>query len=147
MFTPKWKKALERRYIRATAEAAKVARFCFECHTDTWKALCSVGEIGFDEIAPERVKNAGEGIVSVNLTGMELLRFLEARYDTAMATGADGRELRQAMYGNAVRGAEVVVHGLYHEMVTLLLSNTDAASVSPLSFTRVVDMPVNTATP
>ena len=64
-----------------------MARLRFECHADTWKALCSVGEIGFDEIAPGRVTEKGEGIVSVELTGMELLRFLEVRYDITMAPG------------------------------------------------------------
>lgn len=148
MFKPGWKKRARASYIKATVKAAKVATLRFECQADTWRALCSVGEIKFDEVAPERIEETGDGIVSVTLTGMEVLRLLEAHYEEMVATGKRWETLYRAMYAEAERGAPTVVRGLYHNMVAALLSDArhDKPS-SPLSFTRAVEMSPSTTTP
>lgn len=146
MFKPRWKKRAMMSYIKATVKAAKVATLRFECQADTWRALCSVGEIGFDEVAPERIEETGGGIVSVELTGMEVLRLLEAYYDEMMATGQRGETLYRAMYAEAERGASTVVRELYYNMVDALLAEADNPD-SPLSYRRVIEMSPSTTTP
>ena len=146
MFKPKWKKRFEKDGIRALANASKLAKLRFECQADTWRALCSVGEIKFDEVAPERIEETGDGIVSVTLTGMEVLRLLEAHYDEMVATGQRWETLYRAMYAEAERGASTVVSGLYHDIVAVLLANTDNPD-SPLSYRRVIEMSPSTTAP
>lgn len=146
MFKPGWKKRARDFYIKATVKATKVATLRFECQADTWRALCSVGEIKFDEVAPERIEETGDGIVSVTLTGMEVLRLLEAHYDEMVATGQRWETLYRAMYAEAERGASTVVRELYHDIVAVLLAEDDKPS-SPLSYRRVIQMSPSTTAP
>ena len=146
MFKPKWKKRFEKDGIRALANASKLAKLRFECEADTWRTLCSVGEIRFNQVPPERIKETGGGIVSVELTGMEVLRLLDAHYSETLATGLRWHELYQAMYAEAERGASTVVRELYHDIVAVLLANTDNPD-SPLSYRRVIEMSPSTTAP